>query len=470
MLFLLTGLVASLTVSGNTELKISRNYEAQAKARAAAEAGINHAVSVVIDKLRTYQTDGYSTSSAAMTALLKGPDGLTGTTSRDADNGSLEGLGSIAAQRIPRPPTRRTLSTDQSYEARVFDDDDAARGVTLAAADVTRIGENSQAYADGNTKIVVRAVGYGPNNAQVTIEAVIGVGSGDPAILVNGDLDIAGNAQILGTSGSVHANGDLDVSGSPDISGDATATGSYHEHGHPSIGGVSGGNRSNIAVTDIFAADFFDQANYVLTSAGTMTNPAGTVLCTATGHSNGCSATGWSFSDSTWRVSGNSMQGGTYYSEEDVVITGSPGPVSLTVITEGSLTISGNLRFSANTTGLSFVAEQDMVLSGHLTQTGSDGQILVREQLDVTGNPTLFGQIIVQNEFGVDSNGYSHHDSEHDGESGGRHGHGHSSGRGEGHSSHNSSGSSFSGSFSITYNGGLGGASSGPSVLSWRQM
>jgi Tfp pilus assembly protein PilX len=433
LLFLLAGMAASLTVSGQTEIKISQIYEAQAKARASAEAGINHATSVVIDKLTTWQADGYASPNAAISALLKGPDGLTRTTARDADNGSLENLGADATQRIPRAPTRRTLTTDESYEARVFDEDDAARGVTLSAADVTRIDEDSQAYTDWNKGIVVRAIGYGPNNAQVTLEAVVGFGAGDPAILVNGELEIDGNAQVSGSSGSVHANGELEIEGSANISGNATASGEYEVSGHPTIGGITGGGYPTLDVPDIHASDRLAEADYILTSAGTMTNQSGTVLCSGSG----CASRGWSFGSSTWTVSGDSVKAGTYYVQGDVRITGSPGPVSLSIISEGSITISGNLRASADDPGLFLLADRDIKISGNLTQTGAQAQILVREQIDISGNPTLLGQIIVQDVTSV-SNLVTE--------------------------------SEFSGSLSLTYDGGLGGASGAPAVVGWRQM
>jgi len=438
MLFLLAGLVASLTVSGQTETKISLNYEAEAKARAAAEAGINHATSLVIDKLATWQADGYASPSAAINALLKGPDGLTGTAARDADNGSLENLGADATQRIPRPGTRRQLTPDEQYEARVFDDDDPARGVTLSAADVSRISEDNQIFNDQNKQIVIRAIGYGPNNAVVTLETTVGFGVGDAAIIVNGDIDIQGNVQIQGAAGSVHANGDLDITGSPNIQGDATATGSYSTSGHPSVGGQTGGGFAAIAPPNVQASDHRAEADWVLTSAGTMTNSAGTLICNSA--SGGCAARGWTYSGGTWSVTGNGIQNGTYYVQGDVSITGNPGPATVSIISEGSIDIAGSPRFQASDPGLFLLANGDIEITGNLTQTGAEAQILVREQISVGGNPTLLGQIVVQN---VPSVANLVHANRVD---------------------------TFYGSLSLTYSGGLGGGSGAPAVTGWRQQ
>ena len=47
-----------------------------------------------------------------------------------------------------------------------------------------------------------------------------------PALLVNGNLEMAGNAQVIGSQGSVHANGDLLITGNAvTITENATASG-----------------------------------------------------------------------------------------------------------------------------------------------------------------------------------------------------------------------------------------------------
>ncbi|MEI6667899.1 MAG: PilX N-terminal domain-containing pilus assembly protein [Acidobacteriota bacterium] len=448
LLFLLSGMVAALTVSGQTEIKISQNYAAHAKAQAAAEAGLNHATTLVIDKLTTWSTDGYASPAAAISALLKGPDGLTGSVDRNADNGSLENLGSIAAQRIPRPPTRRTLVSDQWYEARVFDEDDASRGVTLSAADITRISENNDAYTDQNKRVVVRAIGYGPNHTQVTLEAIVGYGVGDPAILINGDLEIAGNVKVLGSAGGVHANGDLDITGNPDVAGDATASGTYSSSGHPTVGGVKGGGYPTLPVPTVSAIAHKNEADYILTKAGKMTNLAGTTTyCSGAP----CGATGWSFKSGAWEVnSDGALQAGIYFAETDVTIGKNCGsdasPATVTIISEGSISVTGNPTLAAKESGLLFLADGDISIKGNLTQKGSPAQILVHEQIEIAGNPTLIGQILVENGANTASlvTVKSKVQIFYEGD--------------------------FTGNFEITYNGGLGGASGAPTAVGWRKM
>ena len=167
---LLTAISVTMSLSGQTELLIARTDESSAQAQAAAEAGLNHAVDVTLTYLQQWQRHGYTSASAAITGLLEGPDGVTGSPAADADNGSLEDFG------LPRPPATVPLADvyGTSYEVRVFDEDDPARGLVLSAADASRIGEDGSATSDANTGVVIQSIGYGPSATTVTLEATLG--------------------------------------------------------------------------------------------------------------------------------------------------------------------------------------------------------------------------------------------------------------------------------------------------------
>src|SRR3972149_6989807 len=53
LLMMMAALAAALGMSGRTETLVARNHASAAQARTAAEAGLNHAVQVVVDHIRS---------------------------------------------------------------------------------------------------------------------------------------------------------------------------------------------------------------------------------------------------------------------------------------------------------------------------------------------------------------------------------------------------------------------------------
>jgi len=388
ILILVSALCAGLAVSGQTETLAASNQQTAAQARAAAEAGLNHAVTVTLATLTT--NAAVSTPSAAINLMLLGPDGIAGT----ADDGSLEVLG------IPRPPATTQLLAGVTYEARVFDDDDPARGLTLAAADVARIEEDTLPLNDTNEKAIVRAIGYGLNNTRVTLEALVGVTT-LPAIVTNGNLTISGSVEIAGTNGGVHSNGDLTVSNAAaDIAQNATSSGTTTIHPNADVGGIDDSAQPMMTVPPIHAIDYKPLADYVLTSAGTMLNwPSGTVVacvtCRGWAHH---PVNGWSNNENAGTTA---TMGGTYYVEGTARLSGNLGtnasPVSISIIATGSIIISGSPDLRPSAPELLFVTDGDLALTGNLETPTVEGQILVREQVSIAGNPDIAGQLLVEN-------------------------------------------------------------------------
>ena len=400
LLVIITASTAALAVSGRTEIAISRNHEMAAQAQVAAEAGLNHAVDVALTSLRRWQPNGFATPSDAMTSFLLGPDNLSGTVATDADNGSLEAMG------IPRPPARLALAgaLGAQYEARLCDEDDPVRGLTLTAADLVRITENGQLTTDGNTQVVVQAVGYATDGSMTTLEALI-IPVDAPAIVSNGDLEVRGNTSIVGANGSVHANGDLAVQGNPTVSGDATASGGFSVAGSPTIGGYSGGGLPPHPVSSVSAIDYQWMADYILKSDGTMTDGFGTMICDAWVDANACETAGymWVFAGANgWTASsvGANSDNKTYYAETDIATTGTTGtiadPLNITIIAEGNIDIAGNGVLEADTPGLLFVTDMDLKMTGTRDQVGADALILVYEQISLAGNLSLRGGIVIE--------------------------------------------------------------------------
>jgi Tfp pilus assembly protein PilX len=423
LLMMLSGLAAALGMSGRTETLISRNQRSAAQATAAAEAGLNHAVELATTYIFEWKANGLTGPEQAVDYLLIGADLATGTVATDADNGSLATRNGIAAaESIPiGAHLTITAGIDAEYEAFVMDDDATAPDEPA-----------NNLFDDENQTLIVRSIGYAENSTKVVLEALIApleLG----AVVVNGDFDVSGNVTIDGAEGSVHANGDLVVSGgSASVAGTTTASGSY-------TGGIPGtGGAPELPVPEVRASDYLAYADFILTSGGTMTNQMGTVLCAATPCNN------WSFNSGSgeWSFNSTAPTTGTYYVEGDVSVTGSPGsaasPVQITIIAEGSIDISGSPDVTSHTPELLFVTDGDLEISGGLDAGNpltASGQILVHEQVKLSGNPSIAGQLIVENAASVSTLVTAN---------------------------------DLSGHVTITYNGGLGGGTF--SVRGWRDV
>ena len=87
------------------------------------------------------------------------------------------------------------------------------------------------------------------------------------------------------------------------------------------------------------------------------------------------------------------------------LVFGSPGsvgmPAQLTIIAEGSIDISGSPDIIPDALELLFVTDGDLDITGNVTTHGP-GQILVHEQIRLSGSPFLDVQIIVENATSVD--------------------------------------------------------------------
>jgi hypothetical protein len=99
-------------------------------------------------------------------------------------------------------------------------------------------------------------------------------------------------------------------------------------------------------------------------------------------------------------MNGNNVATGTYYSQTAVTVSGSPGsnatPAQVSIIAVGSIDISGSPTLRPDAPELLFVTNGDLKISGNLSAETIEGQILVREQLELAGNPNISGQILIQ--------------------------------------------------------------------------
>jgi hypothetical protein len=388
----LSGLATGFAMNGQVESAMAVNEVYYAGARAAAEAGMNRAVEAIRVDDRTNLLAGVDNA----------VDALNPANPVNADNGS------VAFMLTGASPYVLDANGQYTYTIRIFDDDDPALygGVALSAAQLAAMDEDGIAVIDNNSTLILRATGLGPNNTQVTLSRVLLSSptitapppSLNPAIIVNGNMNIGGNIKVYGAAGSVHANGNLIVDGAAAyIEKNATASGTFTANRNAKIGGTTGGGFANINVPEIHASDYLHLADFILHDNGTATLADGVTAC-------GVLCNQWSWSGGKWNITGNSANTGTFYVETSVEISGSPkGPgksnIRLSVITTGSIRITGSPKFTPeNSDKYQFIMDGDFVMAGNVDlddPTQVEGQILVREQLHISGNPEFQGRILV---------------------------------------------------------------------------
>lgn len=398
LMLIMSGLVAGLAMSGRAEVDMSTNEATYAATRAVAEAGLNHGVVLALE------------SGASMATLFAGPDGAIDTTTPsaavNADNGSLahliDGTG---------PWCVDASDPRYSYTVRLVDDDDPSLfTVPLTDAELTSMGESGSGLLDGNGRFVISASGFGPGGVRVNLEAML-LPESLPGFVINGNLTISGSAKFLGTAGSVHANGNLTIASmSVVVNKNATASGAYSAPAKWAPGGTGAGGAANIAVPAIDAVNYLSEADLVLTSAGTIVNRAtGATVCKASSKKSACrTAYGWTFSSATagWNMDSSTGLAATYYVQGPATLSGSPGsvanPLRMSVIATGSITISGSPKLAPEAaSGLLFVTNGDLRITGSVNQQTPEGSIRVREQLQISGKATLRAQVLVQNATSV---------------------------------------------------------------------
>lgn len=382
LMAVLSGVAVGFAMQGQVEAAMASNEVDYAGARAAAEAAINRASEAITQDTTTPLLD---------TAL--------------AAAGDASFLFTVAG------PYTLGSNADYSYTVEILDDDDPDLygGGAIAQAKLDEMGESDgDPSVDQNERLVLRATGRGPNNTTVIVARIIS-SDGTPgtnveeittnaAILVDGDLTISGNPTVDGTNGSVHANEDLSISGSPYIQQNATAAGTITTTGNPDIDGTTSGNRPEVTVPTITASNYLQYATHLLKADGTVRLKSTNAIVTGTG---------WTLSSGTWTLNGNSGVTGAYYVESglNAKISGNPGsaksPLAMSVISTGSIEVTGNpyLQPHSSTPNLQFVAQTDLKLAGNVDVdvTTVEGQSLVGEQLMISGNPDIRGQIIVKN-------------------------------------------------------------------------
>ena len=219
------------------------------------------------------------------------------------------------------------------------------------------------------------------------------------AVVLGGSLKISGNPTITGTNGSIQANGDISFTGNPTVSGDVYSSGSIAG----STGGVGGEvvqGADPVNIPGITPSDYAYLADYVLQSTGNVLRVSDNQLFTPPYR-------GWGYSSGNWTFSGNTAYDGVYYAQfstpntNGVTISGNPGseatPWRATIISEGSIKVSGNPTMNPAVTGqnIGLLAGKDLEISGNPSNPFT-GLYAAHEQIKLSGNPAITGVVLAE--------------------------------------------------------------------------
>jgi hypothetical protein len=303
---LLVVMALGISLTSISELGVSSAYSSQTRAFQAAEAGLNHAASLISN----FQVDTSDAAPAPMTQLLalRGatfpasffPNGVfdpkwlaTFAATNPTDPRSTYFYNTFSDSTkfvtgcVPIPAAGLPLNdangnpTGARYQVAVIDDEATNDNATPPNPAVPNFNpptptglagwhEDGDPTVDQDKRVVVYATGTYANTS-VTLEGWVGFVP-YPALLSNGDIAAGGNSSIDGTYGSVHSNSSLTVSGSAYIAQSATASGTYTgpasgsgSGGGSGVGGFSGGGQPPIYLPKFVTDDPDPQIqNYLL--------------------------------------------------------------------------------------------------------------------------------------------------------------------------------------------------------------
>jgi hypothetical protein len=290
---------------------------------------------------------------------------------------------------------------------------------------------NTQPNVDADKVIYARSVGYGPRGSRAAVELTLGAAA-MPAVVVEGNLEVKGNPTVTGPAGSIHANGELELSGNPCTHVYYASTGGTVESGN-----VQGG--ANCTANDVDSRPFSPPINIPRYTPQQIAQWAvqegrqvirlkadGTVANWATGapmptplnwnYSSGGNNITWSINAPTTPgilyIEANVNVGGNV-SLQTAVPTNPRPPVPLTLLVAGTIKATGTPRMEPGLSNATvpftqtplkyigpvlFMAGHDLSLGADFTDETYQGLFYAVQQLDVAGNPDIFGQLIALND------------------------------------------------------------------------
>jgi hypothetical protein len=438
----LTILGLGLTGLGMMATRMTSNERDTQQALALADAGLAHS-----RKLITFNEWDW----ASLTPFLTGGDGMACT------GDELSQVPVPPAGTAPIPAGFPTLFITSMaaggqpigtgrYAVYVCDDHDTD-GIVAA----TGVADDDPDW-DNNRRILVRSVGTTANGATATVEHVYQPAS-VPALLVNGNLKVRGDVTVSGSNGIIHSNGNTD------IVGNSACAQQYFSSTQQITGGIpEGGAGCNepgelrpgsapVAIRNIDASNYRLLAEYWLDVQVTVTggnstvsgvikrnpsypaaaaNDAALVVCPTVFPDVRCPAVParWSFNRNayTWSSTGN-VATTVYYATTHVSLGGnlradlaintagnvvSPATVTvtpgMTILAQGSISLGGGAKVPGKLSvpgagRMALISNQDLNLNGSSAGGGAlwTGLLYARHQMDVSGSPSINGQVVALN-------------------------------------------------------------------------
>jgi hypothetical protein len=393
------------------DLRIAGEDFRAARALAIAEAGLDHAVKLIMQ-----DNDGFDDELAS-----------AGT------GGALAGLGPVVSLAATNYRYRSMgVAAGDGYYVRAADNYDETSGPDVP-------------NTDRDATIEVISLGRAGQAERVVSATVAGDTSGPRcAVLFDGDISFPGNSKLSGSRGCAHANRDMSISGNPSMSAGASASDDMTISGNPTMEGAVldtgakksayaddhdrqpgveipsvrpfsfGPNGVNLAQAVRAAGGYRFDSNCRIYQGGTWSCSEAANDCTGgtmiANLSSGQKWNGWSCSSdsssrppSFWSLSGNSTVNGAFFVEGWVNVSGNPGssavPWLATIIALNTIDISGTPTMAPSTSigqlrNLLLVSGNDIGLSGNLGATTKPGAIFAHQQIKNNGNVVMNGFLI----------------------------------------------------------------------------
>ncbi|MHC4944532.1 MAG: hypothetical protein ACYTG7_16060 [Planctomycetota bacterium] len=288
------------------------------------------------------------------------------------------------------------MSGGQVFSYSVFSENDGVDNDTDGSTDEADESGDVSIVAMGNFDNYTTNVRYSGIFTETLSPPNPPTWSPNEAFVSGGDLTVDGNADITGVNGSIHSNKYLDLGGSSIIAGDATSCNGGNID-PDCVGGTVDTAAPTVDIPDINLTTMQglrDQAKadgkavYELMANGKIYKDGGVV-------SPGGEYHGWSMTGGEWVLSSTKADlDGMFYVSGDVILTGGKEGISMTVLAEGNVDMSGNGDFTSYYENLFLVSLHDIKLSGTPQQTGDLGIVLAREQVETVGNVFIRGTIL----------------------------------------------------------------------------